>query len=65
MPLVWEIEGKSISFSSRTRLHKWIRIHTKVLDTFYYSFYYYFFPLVVNFIPYVWPGGTETAATAH
>lgn len=64
-PLVWELSGKSVPFGSRSRLHKWIRINTVLLDRFYYTFYYYFFPFIVNFIPYVWPGGIQSSAAEH
>lgn len=44
---------KDISWRSRTRWHRFIRIIYKLLRYLYISVYYYFIPYIVTFIPFV------------
>ena len=55
-PLIYTNKGKTVAFRKRSILHMGIYCVRKVLYFLYNSFYYYFTPFVVNFIPYSAPG---------
>ena len=56
-PLVFKRQPKDIEFGSRSTLDKFMRAVCVVMTFCYNSFYYYFMPYIVNFIPYAKPGG--------
>lgn len=64
-PLVFKRQTNSVKFMKRSCHEKWVRVVFKVLKFVYYSSYYYFLPFIVNFIPYVSPGGVETSGAKH
>ena len=61
-PLIYERDHKKVPFSERTLLHKFIRITWRCLTIFQNTMYYYFVPLAVNFIPYIFPAMSDSAA---
>jgi len=54
-PLIYKNDYKKIAFTDRSLSHKIIRIVWKSLDLFCHTVYYYFIPLSINFIPYIFP----------
>jgi len=46
---------KDIAWKSRTRWNRFIRIIYKLLRYIYISFYYYFTPYLINYIPFAAP----------
>ena len=54
-PLIYEHDHKKIPFMERSLSHKIIRIVWRSINLFQNTMYYYFIPLIVNFIPYIFP----------
>lgn len=59
-PLVFKKRTKDIKFVKRSCHQMWVRVVFMVLSFLYYNSYYYFLPFLVNFIPYMSPGGKDT-----
>jgi len=61
-PLEFSKNPKDIKFTSRSRMHKCIRVVWKVMNFLYNSVYYYYIPFLVNFVPYIAPGDPSQMA---
>jgi len=58
-PLKFKQSPGEIGWKRRSFFNKLIRLQCIILNVLYASFYYYFLPFLVNFVPYLSPGGLK------
>lgn len=64
-PLKEKRQPKDVKWSERSWEHKLIFIFHRVCKFWYDSFYYYFLPFLVNYVPYIVPGNLDNLAAGH